>query len=303
MKTLRELGERETIRRLARLLDAGRDVRTGIGDDAAVVRIAGSRFDVVLTTDAVIEGVHFRRDARPGAIGHKAAARVLSDLAAMGAEPLHLLTNLVAPPTATWSSIEQMYRGAARICGRHGAAIIGGDTASGPLLELHVFGVGRVPEGRAVLRSGGQPGDAIFVTGALGGSLKGRHLAFEPRVREGIFLRRWATAMMDVSDGLALDLHRLCRASGVGADLDSERIPVSRAARGVRAALSDGEDFELLLTVPRRRAVSFERAWRRAFSLRCTRIGDLRAGRGIRLDGRPLAAGGFEHFCPRPDAR
>ncbi len=299
MSTIGELGELAVIARIARAVGRGRNVARGIGDDCAIVRAAGARHDWALTTDAVIEGVHFLPSARPRAVGHKAAGRVLSDLAATGAEPLYLLTNLVAPPETPLARIEGLYRGAAKLCGKFGAAIIGGDTAKGKTLELHVFGVGRVPRGRALLRSGARPGDAIYVTGELGGSLRGRHLSFEPRVREGQFLLRWASAMLDVSDGLATDLAHLCDESRVGARLASAAIPLSRHARGVGSALRDGEDFELLFTVPARRAAAFERAWRRAFSLRCSRIGEVTKPRGMWLDGRPLARSGFEHFRSR----
>ena len=188
-------------------------------------------------------------------------------------------------------------------------AIVGGDTARGPTLELHVFAVGRVPRGQAVLRSGAKPGDVIYVTGSLGGSLAGRHLAFEPRLREGQWLlgKHWATAMMDVSDGLAADLPRLVAASGVGAVLAAECIPVSGAARragkGLTAlehALGDGEDFELLFTVKAARAAAFEKAWKAKFTLRCTRIGLITRTAGVSLAAagkvRPLTHQGYDHF-------
>jgi thiamine-monophosphate kinase len=299
MKTLRDIGELDAIRRIARLLPAGRNVVAGIGDDCAVVRPARSRWDVLYTTDAVIESVHFGPATNPRLIGHKAAGRVLSDIASMGGEPLYLLINLVAPRDTPVARIERIYRGMVNLCATCGAAIVGGDTAAGRALELHVFGVGRVPRGRAVLRSGARPGDAIYVTGELGGSLRGRHLAFEPRLREGRWLRAWATAMVDVSDGLVTDLRHMADAGGVGADLRAGAIPVSRTALGLRGALTDGEDFELLFTVPKARAAAFERGWARAFRLRCSRIGEISQRRGIRLEGRPLRLSGFEHFRRR----
>lgn len=308
--TLADLGEREVIRRLARRVGRGRQVSVGIGDDCAVVRIPGSPDDWVLTTDPVIEGVHFLAGTRGRRVGHKAAGRVLSDIASMGGDPRWVLVDLVAPPAMPMAYLEEVYRGATALCARHGAAIIGGDLAKGPRLELHLFAVGSVPKGRALLRSGARPGDALYVTGALGGSLLGRHLDFEPRVAEGAWLRagRWATAMMDVSDGLAADLRRLTAESGVGADLRAEALPVSAAARRMRDglgplahALTDGEDFELLFTVPAARAAAFDRAWRRRFDLRCTAIGTITRRRGAIgiLDGRtrrPLSEDGYQHF-------
>lgn len=305
-----DLGERALIRRLSGWVGQGRDVARGIGDDCAVVRVRGSRWDWLLTTDPVIEGVHFLPGTPGRRIGHKAAGRVISDIAAMGGEPLHVLFDLVAPPETPVSRIENIYRGATAVCARHGAAIVGGDVARGPRLELHAFAVGRVERGRAVLRSGARPGDAIFVTGRLGGSLLGRHLAFEPRVPAGRWLARggWATAMMDVSDGLASDLRRILEESRVGARLEAARIPLAAAARRLRDgrsaldhALGDGEDFELLFTVRAARTDAFARAWKKAFpALPATAVGTI----APRQDGLVLNEGGklrpvgsgYEHF-------
>lgn len=307
--TLADLGEREVIRRLARRTGRGRRVAVGIGDDCAVVRIPGSPDDWLLTTDPVIEGVHFLPSTRGRRIGHKAAGRVLSDIASMGGDPLWVLVDLVATADTSMARLDEIYRGATALCARHGAAIVGGDLAKGPRLELHMFAVGRVPRGKALLRSGARPGDVLHVTGALGGSLRGHHLDFEPRLIEGRWLRAggWATSMMDVSDGLAADLRRLIAESGVGADLRADAIPVSAAARRLRDgrpplahALADGEDFELLFTVPAARAASFARAWRRRFSLPCAAIGTITRGGGIGIlddrGRRPLAEDGYQHF-------
>jgi len=313
---LSQIGEREAIRRLAARLGTRADVRIGIGDDCAVTEAAGSPFDWLLTSDPVIEGVHFLSDAPPGGIGHKAAGRVLSDIAACGGEPLWLLFNVVAPPDCPVRILEAAYDGAARLCSRHGAAIVGGDLARGERLEWHAFGVGRVPRGRAVLRSGARPGDTIYVTGRLGGSgFRGRHLDFEPRVREGRWLGDggWATAMLDVSDGLAADLRRLLECSGVGARIRLPDIPVSDDARALagneedarRHALCDGEDFELLFTVRPDRRADFERNWRANFELDCTAIGEMTEKKerllAIRADGGaiPCEETGYEHFRHR----
>lgn len=301
------------IRRIARLLPAGgRDVIAGIGDDCAVVRLPGAAHDLLLTSDPVIEGVHFTPGAAPMAVGHKAVGRVLSDIAAMGGEPLWILADLVAPRTVSVARIDGIYRGMRRLARAAGAVIVGGDTSAGPALELHLFAVGRVSAGRAVLRSGARPGDLVYVTGALGGSRAGHHLAFTPRLREGQWLRagRWATAMMDLSDGLAADLPRLLAMSKVGAVVETARLPVAPAAKTMRDgrsalahALGDGEDFELLFTVPSARSAAFETAWRRAWrNLACTRVGVIvRGSSKLRLkhkDGRVVNCriAGFSHF-------
>lgn len=306
--TLGELGEREVIHRLARLVGSVPS-GVGIGDDCAVLPFGDSDWDLVLTTDPLIEGRHFRPEDEPERVGHKAVGRVLSDLAAMGAEPLWLLIDVVAPPAFPVARLETAYRGAVALAGRFGAAIVGGDTASGPAFELHVFGIGRVPRGAAILRSGARAGDALYVTGELGGSGLGRHLEFEPRVEQGLWLRKggWASALMDVSDGLASDLRRILELQSVGAVLLADRLPVSADARRaggdpVEHALRDGEDYELLFCVRPERTTAFEAAWRGAFALNCTRIGDLTGEAGVlRLSdgagpGRVYSAGGYEHF-------
>ncbi len=320
MNTVSDIGEVGLIERLGRLVPGRRDVVVGIGDDCAVVRGGkGDRYDWLLKSDPVIEGVHFAADTKGEWVGHKAVGRVLSDIAAMGGEPLWLLIDLVAPAGMSCGRIEAVYRGAAALARRHGVAIIGGDTARGPVLELHVFGVGRVPRGTAVLRSGARAGDRLYVTGTLGGTLAGRHLRVEPRVAEGCWLREggWVTAMLDVSDGVAADLPRLAKASGVGAVVEAVAVPVSAAARrmakgkrgsqrraadeGLRHALGDGEDFELLFSVPVRKAAAFEAAWRRRFRLKCTAIGRMTRSVGtVELlrngESVPLLQRGYEHF-------
>ncbi len=309
---LSELGEREAVRRLAARLTSRADVRVGIGDDCAVTEADGAPFDWLLTTDPVIEGVHFLPDAPPEAVGHKAAGRVLSDIAACGGEPLWVLLNVVATDYCPMERLEAVYDGAERLCARFGAAIIGGDLSRGERLELHAFAVGRVSRGHAVLRSGARPGDILYVTGRLGGSIRGRHLTFEPRVREGRWLAEggWATAMMDVSDGLAADVRRILERSGVGATIRLDRVPVSddvrspgkNEASSVRHALCDGEDFELLFTVRSNRSAAFERAWADAFALPCTAIGEITTEVGcLRVtdaDGHGGVYGdqGYEHF-------
>ncbi len=308
---IEHIGEDFLIRKLARLAPGRADVVVGIGDDCAVVR-PGRRdpFDLLLKSDPVIEGVHFTSETQADEAGHKALGRVLSDIAAMGGEPLWFLVDLVAPASVPVARVEGLYRGMTRLARRHGVALVGGDTSKGKTLELHVFAVGRVVRGKAVLRSRARSGDRIYVTGSLGGSILGRHLRFEPRLAEGRWLaaQGWASAMMDVSDGLATDLRRMMKASGTGAVIEAARIPIAPAAKKMHDqtsplehALTDGEDFELLFTVPRRKAAAFEVAWKNHFRLRCTRIGTMtnKAKRieletnGIRSE---LKAHGYEHF-------
>jgi len=338
IQTVGDIGELDMIRRLVQVLPARNathsvaggparaDVVAGPGDDCAVVRPAGdARYDYLLKSDPVIEGVHFDRTTPGASVGHKALARVLSDIAAMGGEPLWALVNLVAPPAMSVARVMGIYAGLRKLARRWRVAIVGGDVARGPRLEAHVFGVGRVPRGQAVLRSGAHPGDWLFVTGALGGSRRGKHLVFQPRLAEGRWLQRraLATAMIDLSDGLAADLRHLIRQSRVGAELFLASIPltpeVERSAarrtaprsagqvypapRGaLRHAFCDGEDYELLFAVSPANAASLIRAWPKIFRTPCASIGRITDRRGVVecVDARGgkmrLQAAGYEHF-------
>ncbi|GIW96250.1 MAG: thiamine-monophosphate kinase [Pirellulaceae bacterium] len=236
-------------------------VRVGIGDDAAV--LAGDeRHDLVITTDMFLDGAHFDLcQTEPQLVGRKALAANLSDLAAMAAEPLAAFVSVGLPSDNAASLARLLYEGMAPLAERYRCPVLGGDTNcwSGRLV-INVCLVGRCPAGRAWLRSGARPGDEIVVSGPLGGSILGKHFQFEPRVSLALYLRdRYQVhACCDISDGLALDLWRICQASRCGAVVEAERIPIADAAYRQSAhsgrtprehALSDGEDFELLLAV------------------------------------------------------
>ncbi len=301
METLGDMGEHEAIRRLVALLGTHPELVTQAGDDCAVTRLGDSGFDQVLTTDPVIQGVHFTDVENPRRIGNKAAGRVLSDIAAMGAAPQWLLVNVVAPAELEFSYLEGIYQGMTALCGRFGANIIGGDLARGPHVEIHVFATGVLPSGSALLRSGAHAGDAIYVTGPLGCSLEGRHLDFIPRVEEGIFLRESGrvSSMMDISDGLATDLRHILEQSGVGADLAANQIPRNGT---LEQALYDGEDFELLFAVASQQVGPLLEGWSCRFGPAPVRIGRITDDPGVlRLvlpDGRIniLKNKAFEHF-------
>ncbi|HEY5622108.1 MAG TPA: thiamine-phosphate kinase [Pontiella sp.] len=301
MTTLGDLGEHEAIRRLTALLGEHPDVATGPGDDCAVVRIPSASVDQVITTDPLVEGIHFLSNEIPERIGNKAAGRVLSDLAAMGARPMWLLVNIVAPSDQDAVYLERIYAGMNALCSRFGAAIIGGDLAQGPQLELHVFGIGQLPVGTALLRSGARPGDRVFVTGPLGGSLSGRHLDFVPRVEEGLFLRESGLvhALIDLSDGMATDLRHVLDQSGVGAVLEVDSIPKTGTLDG---ALYDGEDFELLGTVSSDNAEELCVQWEKRFGLSLALIGTVTDEPAVMKlrhpDGQEelLTSGAYEHY-------
>lgn len=289
--TLADLGEEEVVRRLVAGLPQGSQVLVGPGDDCAVIDAGGGDL-LLLKTDAVVAGVHFLLETDPERVGWKAAARVVSDFGAMGGEARELMVTLAAPDALAMTWVEGLYRGLTRCAERFGASIVGGETVglpAGSATLVSIAGTGRVGRGRYVTRSGGQPSNALWVTGRLGGSFASeRHLDFLPRVAEGRWLGDYATAMMDLSDGLRRDLPRLARASGCGFQIEVDRLP-RHAGCSVEQALGDGEDMELLFTAP---IGDWVADFRQAFpEVELTRIGHLTAqGEG------DLGAGGWQHF-------
>jgi len=310
------MNEFELIRRLTRALPTNPSVVVGAGDDCAVLEAGVPDRLLLFKTDAVVEGVHFTAAAAPEKIGHKALGRCLSDIAAMAGTPTAALVTIGLPRGFKPELVEAIYAGMNALARRHDVAIVGGETTTNPGgIFISVALLGWVPRGKGVLRSGAEAGDAIFVTGELGGSLAGRHLEFEPRLAEARWLAQHFSvhAMLDISDGLAGDLRHLLAASRVGAELLATAIPVSREARSAAkagssakpallAALTDGEDFELLFTVAGRDAVPLLDAWKKQFpGLALTCIGKIKAGEGITIrdknGARPLTAHGYAHFA------
>lgn len=310
------MNEFELINRLTRSLPTNKSVVTGAGDDCAVLDYGLPDRLLLFKTDAIVEGVHFAPDTPPEKIGRKSLARCLSDIAAMGGTPDSALVTLALPRDFDPEFVEKIYAGMGELARRHETAIVGGETTTNPeRMLISIALLGHVPRGKCVLRSGALAGDAIFVTGELGGSRSGRHLDFEPRLAEA----RWLTAhfsihaMMDISDGLAGDLRHILRASGKGAELRAPAIPISRSARiapkaegpaktPLLAALTDGEDFELLFTVTGKDAVPLLDQWKKQFpDLELSCIGKVTAGEGIAIRDkqglRPLVAHGYTHFA------
>lgn len=264
----------------------------GVGDDCAVVRSAPSNHLLLLKTDAVVEGVHFKSDAPPAKVGWKALARCLSDIAAMGGTPDAALIALAAPPHTPVAKIRAIYQGLARCAEKFDVTLAGGETVRADQLSLTVTATGWVARHHLVLRSGARPGDVLCVTGRLGGSGAGHHLSFSPRLAEAQWLASKArpSAMMDISDGLAADLPRLCKASRVGADLNLARIPIRNRAT-LKQALAEGEDFELLFAIPPARLRKIRCRW--PFKTAVTEIGIITARPGIRP---AITSHGYDHF-------
>jgi thiamine-monophosphate kinase len=247
----------------------------------------------------VVEGVHFLASTDPVRVGWKALCRAISDVAAMAGTPEHALITIALTPQTPMRWVESLYRGLRRAAERFGVSIVGGETSRSPgPAFVNVALTGHVERKRCVLRSGGRPGDLLFVTGRLGGSLKGKHLDFTPRLAEAAWLAKYHLphAMMDLSDGLASDLPRLAAASGCGFDLDETSIPRTSGCT-VTQALSDGEDFELLFAVAPKNADQLERAWRKKFPrVPLTRIGSLTA-RTSRSSAFIKRIHGHDHFA------
>ena len=270
---LRQAGEDALIASLLRELPAWR--RT-IGDDCAVVQFSGSKNLLVLKTDCVVEKIHFAARTNPELVGWKAMMRALSDFAAVSAIPQFALITLIVPGTRSTSWVKKLYRGLKRAAATFEVAIVGGETSAtrGPIV-ISVSVSGFIERNRRVSRAGGKKGDDLFVTGKLGGSLRGKHLRFVPRIHES----RWLTenfrihAMMDLSDGLGADLPRLARASKLGFKIDKEKLPLTAGAT-IDNAISDGEDYELLFAISPRERTRLQRLWKRKFpKLPLTRIG------------------------------
>jgi len=312
---LRDLGEFELIARVERAvakLPTARGVVVGIGDDAAVLRPRASE-DVVVTTDALVERVHFRwKWASPRLVGRRALVASLSDLAAMGARPLGCVVSLVAPPSLPVRTLDGLVAGIVQEARAHACPLVGGNMSRGSETSLALTALGGVPRGRALTRSGVREGDRILVTGTLGAVAlelarvqrrggKLRRVA-TPRLEAGRVLARLPGlgGCIDISDGLDADLGHLLEGPGLGAEIDDARLPLARGLRSGSAALGldpvplarrGGEDYELLFTLHRAAPKTPELS--RRLGVRVTEIGRVTAGQ--RRSG-PMPPGGWRHF-------
>lgn len=332
---LSELGEIDLVERLKSLARQEDDIlKIGIGDDCAVIRRSDGMV-WLLTTDCLIEGVHFRLDlTTPRELGAKAVAVNVSDVAAMGGKPRFALATLGLPAATPVEDVEALYEGIRWSCEHYGLSLVGGDTTRSPQMLLSLVLLGEQSEELVIARRGASSGDLIFVTGTLGDSAVGlalleegekpdaastdvrwlvsRHLAPRPRLRMGrrIAEARLASSMIDISDGLATDLKRLCAASGVGARVELERLPCSSPlkaiapARGLEpalVALTGGEDYELLFTVPSDRSEELKGELSKPGPL-ITCIGTITPpDKGVVVvepggRERPMSEKGFNHF-------
>jgi len=314
------LAEKSLIARIRGQARQGRNVIAGIGDDCAILRIP-SGHEALVTTDFSLEGIHFRREWHsPEVVGHRCLTRGLSDIAAMGGRPIAAFLSLALPRNLPQAWVDRFLRGLLKLAGTFHVALAGGDIAESPAGVLaDIMVVGSAPGGKAIRRSGARPGDRIYVTGRLGGSAAALKLLFAgrklrpadfpqhfhptPRVEVGRILRdrRLASAMIDLSDGLSTDLAHICEESGVGAEIRSDAIPLTRIGKLARQvdlqlALHGGEDYELLFS-----ARAGKRIPSRIAGVAITEVGQVKRGRQVVLvDGKgrraALRPGGWEHF-------
>ena len=312
--------ERRLIQQIRKLAasSANSAVKAGIGDDCAVLRLKPG-FELLVTTDFCIENVHFRRAWHPPtAVGHRCLTRGLSDIAAMGGEPMACFLSLGLPADVPQSWVRCLLRGMLALARRHNVQLAGGDVSSAPQITADIIVTGQVPAGTAVLRSGAKLGDRIYVTGSLGGSAatlkqlfagkpvkpskSSPHFYPTPKLEVGDWLRKrhLVTAMIDLSDGLSVDLAHICDESGVGAVLASDKVPIGKNA-DLDLALHGGEDYELLFTARRKSKIPAKIA-----GVHVTEIGEVRNRRdyssAIQILGdngkvRPLPQRGWEHFA------
>jgi thiamine-monophosphate kinase len=319
------MNEFDLIARLAKSLPTNENVLVGAGDDCAVLDFGLPEKLLLFKTDAIVEGVHFTKETPPEKIGRKALARCLSDIAAMAGIPSAALVTIALPKNFDAEFVAKIYDGLNALAEKFGVAIVGGETTTNPeRILISITLLGTVARGKQILRSGAKTGDAIFVTGELGGSLVEKHLDFEPRLAEARWLAEHFPihAMIDLSDGLAGDLRHVLKMSNVGAELLKSAIPISRAAKAgasrcddrtaqravstqkpaFAAALTDGEDFELLFTVAGKDAVKLLDGWKKKFpKLKLSCIGKIVSGEGILIrdksSSHKLNANGYVHFA------
>ncbi len=298
---IRDLGEFDLIERISGRVKLSSRVVKGIGDDAAVLSYKKDKY-LLFTSDMLVEGRHFYRRSGGYLIGKKALSVNVSDIAAMGGFPVSAVISLGVPGSLGLKYADELYRGIRAVAKRFKIDLVGGDTVSSKEIIINIALLGEVEKKNLVLRSGARKGDLIFLTGAIGGSSKGRHLGFMPRLKEARFLAKnfRVHSMIDVSDGLLADLGHILESSKVsGAVIHEKDIPVSKDAKDFNSAVIEGEDFELVFTVSQAEAKTLTKKW--PFKTRLSRIGEVCRVKGLHLvrktgtktKVRPL---GYTHF-------
>ena len=299
---LKDIGEFGFIDRLKSKLKADKSVIYSIGEDAAVIKYNRDEY-LLFASDMLIENVHFKISGQKdifAKIGHKALACNISDIASMGGVPKYAVISLGLPPDLDYKKALEFFSGAQKLAGKFGINIVGGDLSRSEKVIVDVSLIGIVKKKNLTLRSGARSGDIIFVTGPLGGSCSGKHLTFTPRLKQAQYIikKYKINSMIDISDGLAGDLWQIIKSSEKGAMLFKELLPITPGARNIKAALYEGEDFELLFTV----SVKMAEKITKNKKLKVYAIGEILENRKIfdlvnkKGRRRKLKPGGYEHF-------
>ena len=281
----------------------------GIGDDMAQIKLPKGN-SVLITTDMLLDGVHFdTKKATLEQIGYKSMAASLSDCAAMATIPLAAVVSVALPRNFVAGKLKRLHKGILIAAKKYNCPLVGGDMTSwtkplagstGSLLAISVSMLSVPGKTKPVQRSTAEIGDLICVTGTLGGSLAGKHLTFEPRIKEALAIAEaGANSMMDISDGLSTDLNHISRLSKKGAIIYADKIPVSKSSKTLNNALNDGEDFELLFTISEKKFERLKKHWR--FKVKLTAIGKITGGTSVEIKMSnkkiiTLLSGGYDHL-------
>ena len=299
---LNNIGETELINRISKQVRVDSTVLKGIGDDAAVIKYKRGKY-LLFAADMILEKVHFNSNTMPFKIGWKALGVNISDIAAMGGIAKYAVLSLGLPKKTDIKFVDGLYSGVRAIAKKFNINIVGGDTNLSSRIVIDTAILGEAKKGELVLRSGARIGDAIALTGKLGGSIKGRHLSFMPRIFESQYLVKNfnINSMIDVSDGLSEDLDRICVSSKIGARVYESLIPLSKNTRSIKDALLGGEDFELLFTTPKKDIGNLVKKFKRKFKTPISIIGEITKDKSINLINKygkasTLRKGGFRHF-------
>jgi len=298
---LKDLGEFKFIQRISKDIKLSSRVIKGIGDDAAVLRHKRNKY-LLFTTDMILEGRHFNKGDDAELVGRKAMSCNISDIAAMGGMPKFAVISIGFGGSLDLKYADGLYKGIRDAARRFNIDLVGGDTIGSEKIIVNIALTGEVEKKNLILRSGARENDVIFITGDIGGSIKLKHLNFTPRLKEARFAVKnfKIHSMIDVSDGLLADMGHVLEESGKGAVIYEKCVPVSKDAANFDSAVKDGEDFELIFTLPERNADRLESIW--PFKTGLSRIGHIcNARKGfwlVRKSGKSekIKPAGFTHF-------
>lgn len=298
---LKDLGEFNFIERINKDIKLSGRVIKGIGDDAAVLSYTKNKY-LLFTTDMLAEGKHFYKSDKPESVGLKAMSCNISDIAAMGGIPRFAVISVGLPGSLDLKYSDGLYKGIKKSAHRFGVDLVGGDTVGSEKIVINIALTGEVEKKNLTLRSGAKEKDVIFITGCVGGSIKLKHLNFTPRLKEARFLVNnfKVSSMIDVSDGLLADLGHVLKESDKGAMIYENKVPVSKNALNFNSAVRDGEDFELVFTLPEPNAARLKKIW--PFKTKISEIGRICGSRKgfllVRKNGKSekIKPEGFTHF-------